>query len=285
MRDRAKSKISRMVYGAMAMGWRGSFRHWWHYERAYLILAALSTPLVLSVHSIVSFDFATSQLPGWHTTIFPPYFVAGAVFSGFAMVITLMTMARAVFGLKHLVTVRHFENMAKVMLLTGSIVGYAYSIEFFMAWYSGNHYERYVFMNRAFGPYGWTYFTMFTCNVITPQLFWFKRFRKSVLAMFIISIFVNIGMWFERFVIIVTSLHRDFLPSSWAMYTPTRWEVMTLMGSFGLFLTMMCLFVRYLPMVAMAELKGVTPAADPHGSDAPAAHGTAHHPAAASPAP
>jgi molybdopterin-containing oxidoreductase family membrane subunit len=285
MRDRAKSRIKRIAYGIPALGWRGSHRHWWHYERAYLILAALSTPLVLSVHSIVSFDFATSQLPGWHTTIFPPYFVAGAVFSGFAMVITLMCLARIVFGLEHLVTVRHFENMAKIMLVTGSIVGYAYCIEFFMAWYSGNHYELFVFKNRAFGPYAGAYWTMFTCNVLTPQVFWFKWFRKNIWAMFVISLFVNVGMWFERFVIIVTSLHRDFLPSSWAMYHPTRWEVMLFLGSFGLFFTMMSLFVRFLPMVAMAELKGVTAAADPHAHPA-SEHATAPHGVpAASPAP
>jgi Ni/Fe-hydrogenase subunit HybB-like protein len=263
MRDRSKG-LRQKIYGALSLGWRGSMRHWWHYERAYLILAALSTPLVLSVHSIVSFDFATSQLPGWHTTIFPPYFVAGAVFSGFGMVVTLMVLARKLFGLEHLVTVRHFENMGKVMLVTGSIVGYAYTLEFFMAWYSGNHYERFVFINRAFGPYWWAYWTMFSCNVLTPQLFWIKWFRKNIWAMFVISIFVNIGMWFERFVIIVTSLHRDFLPSSWAMYHPTIWEYITLLGSFGLFFTLLCLFVRFVPMVAMAELKGVTAESSPH---------------------
>jgi molybdopterin-containing oxidoreductase family membrane subunit len=273
MRDRT-SGLRQKIYGALAMGWRGSMRHWWHYERAYLILAALSTPLVLSVHSIVSFDFATSQLPGWHTTIFPPYFVAGAVFSGFGMVVTLMTLARKLFGLEHLVTGRHFENMGKIMLATGSIVGYAYALEFFMAWYSGNHYETFVFINRAFGPYWWAYWTMFTCNVITPQLFWFKWFRRNIWAMFVISLFVNVGMWFERFVIIVTSLHRDFLPSSWAMYRPTFWEYSTFIGSFGLFLTMMCLFVRFLPMVAIAEVKATTPAADPHHSHAADAAGS-----------
>ena len=264
MRDRATSKVRRLAYGIFALGWRGSHRHWWNYERAYLILAALSTPLVLSVHSIVSFDFAVSQLPGWHTTIFPPYFVAGAVFSGFAMVVTLMVIARSLFGLKHLVTIRHFENMAKIMLVTGSIVGYAYTIEFFMAWYSGNHYEKFAFFNRAFGPYWWAYWTMFSCNVITPQIFWFKRARKTIWILFVVSIFVNIGMWFERFVIIVTSLHRDFLPSSWAMYHPTFWEFATFIGSFGLFFTMLCLFVRFVPMVAMAELKAITSEADPH---------------------
>ena len=269
VRDRAKTAIRRKIYGALALGWRGSNRHWQHYERAYLLLAGLATPLVLSVHSIVSMDFAVSQLPGWHTTIFPPYFVAGAIFSGFAMVVTLMVVARRAFRMEQIITIRHFDSMAKIMLLTGSMVGYAYGMEFFTAWYSGNPYEVFTFRNRAFGPYAWAYWTMVSCNVICPQLFWFRRLRTSIPALFTISIFVNIGMWFERFVIIVTSLHRDFLPSSWDMYRPTIWEIATLVGSFGLFFTMFCLFVRFLPMVATAEVKTVLPQAHPHPPGVP----------------
>ena len=256
MRDRAKTPVRRFLYGVFALGWRGSARHWNHYERAYLILAGLATPLVLSVHSIVSYDFAISQLPGWHTTIFPPYFVAGAIFSGFGMVITLIVPAREFMNLKHIITGRHLENMCKIILATGSCVGYAYILEFFIAWYSGNEYETFAFTNRAFGPYWWAYWIMFTCNVITPQLFWFKKFRTSVLLMWIVCIFVNIGMWFERFVIIVTSLHRDFLPANWDYYSPTWVDIATLIGSFGLFLTMFLIFLRYLPAVAMSEIKG-----------------------------
>jgi molybdopterin-containing oxidoreductase family membrane subunit len=270
-RDRSKG-VRKFVYGLFALGWRGSHRHWLNYERAYLILAALSTPLVLSVHTIVSFDFATSQLPGWHATIFPPYFVAGAIFSGFAMVINLMIICRWVFKLAHLVTMRHFENMAKIILLTGSIVGYAYAMEFFIAWYSGNPYERYIFVSRATGPYAWAYWTMITCNVIIPQLFWVRKVRTNLWALFIISVFVNIGMWFERFVIIVTSLHRTFLPSSWAYFQPTIIDISTFIGSFGLFFTLFLLFVRFLPIVAIAEVKTVMPEADPHGHD----HGHKH---------
>jgi molybdopterin-containing oxidoreductase family membrane subunit len=225
IRDRAKTKLRQMVYGVLALGWRGSTRHWQHYERAYLLLAALATPLVLSVHSVVSFDFAVSQLPGWHTTIFPPYFVAGAIFSGFAMVITLMVICRKAFGLEHLITMRHFDNMAKITLLTGSMVGYAYAIEFFTAWYSGSPYEMYAFVNRAFGDYAWAYWIMVSCNVLVPQVFWFKKARQSLAFMFVISILVNVGMWFERFVIIVTSLHHDFVPSSWDYFVPTFWDM------------------------------------------------------------
>jgi molybdopterin-containing oxidoreductase family membrane subunit len=249
-----------MIFGFFALGWRGSNRHWHHYERAYLLLAALATPLVLSVHSIVSMDFAVSQLPGWHTTIFPPYFVAGAIFSGFAMVMTLMILAARAFKLEQIITRRHFDNMAKIMLLTGSMVGYAYGMEFFIAWYSGNPYEHFVFVNRAAGPYAWAYWTMVTCNVLSPQIFWLKAARRSLVVCFIVSIFVNIGMWFERFVIVASSLHRDFLPSSWDYYRPTWWDVSALAGSFGLFLTLFCLFVRFVPMV----VKGVLPQADPH---------------------
>ena len=264
IRDRAPTKIRRMIYGFLALGWRGSMRHWHHYEKMYLLLAAMATPLVLSVHSIVSMDFAVSQLPGWHSTIFPPYFVAGAVFSGFAMVMTLMLITRSAFQMKHIVTVRHLENMSKIMLVTGSIVGYAYAMEFFIAWFSGNPYETFVFLNRALGPYAWAYWIMVTCNVVSPQLFWFRKCRTSVPILFVLSIVVNIGMWFERYVIVVTSLHRDFLPSSWGYYVPSFWDISTLIGSFGLFFTMFCLFVRFLPTVAAAEVKAVLPAADPH---------------------
>jgi molybdopterin-containing oxidoreductase family membrane subunit len=266
LRDRAKNNIARIGYGIFALGWRGSMRHWLHYERAYLLLAALSTPLVLSVHSVVSFDFATANLPGWHTTIFPPYFVAGAIFSGFAMVQTLMLPARKWLGLKDIVTVKHIENMNKIILLTGTMVGYAYAMEFFIAWYSGNDYESFTFINRAFGPYAWSYWIMVTCNVISPQVFWFKKIRTSVTASFIVSIFVNIGMWFERFVITVTSLNRDFLPSSWHYYQPTVFDGLFLLGSFGLFFTLFLAFVRFLPVIAMAEVKSVMPAANPHAS-------------------
>ncbi len=277
MRDRfakAGRKVGATIYGIFAMGWHGSNRHWINYEKAYLILAALSTPLVLSVHSIVSFDFAVSLLPGWHTTIFPPYFVAGAIFSGFGMVLTLLIPARSWLKLQDLVTLNTLDNMAKIILVTGSIVGYAYGMEFFIAWYSGSEYEQYAFINRATGPYWWAYWIMVSCNVISPQLFWFRKLRRSVVALFIISIFVNIGMWFERFVIVVTSLHRDFLPGSWAYFTPTLVDVLTLVGSFGLFMTFFLLFCRFLPVIAISEIKGTMKAADPHNG-----HG-GHHDAA-----
>lgn len=262
-RDRATSKVRQIVYGILALGWTGSNRHWHRFEKAYLLLAGLATPLVLSVHSVVSFDFATSQLPGWHTTVFPPYFVAGAVFGGFAMVILLAIPARELFGLKELITIRHLENMCKILLTTGMIVGYAYATELFMAWYSGNLYERFAFLNRMAGPYSWAYWTMVSCNVLAPQLFWFKRLRTNIWAMLFVAAAVTVGMWFERFVIIVTSLHRDFLPSSWHMFTPTWVDVGMLIGSFGLFLSLFLLFCRYLPMVAMAEVKNVMPEAMP----------------------
>lgn len=258
-RDRATVRWRQVVYGALSLGWTGSARQWHRYEKAYLLLAALATPLVLSVHTVVSFDFAVSQVPGWHTTIFPPYFVAGAVFSGFAMVVTLMVPARAFFGLKELVTLRHLENMNKIILVTGSMVGYAYAMEFFTAWYSGNRYEQFAFINRAFGPYAWAYWTMVTCNVISPQLFWFRSVRTTPWKMVIVCIFVNIGMWFERFVITVTSLSRDFLPSSWGYYKPTFVDIGMFIGSFGLFFTLFLLFCRFLPIVAMAEVKTVLP--------------------------
>lgn len=256
-RDRSKNKWRRMIYGILCLGWSGSSRHWMRYEKAYGILAALATPLVLSVHTVVSFDFAVSQLPGWHTTIFPPYFVAGAIFSGFGMVLTLLIPVRAIYNLKHLITPRHLENMCKIILATGSMVGLAYTTEFFMAWYSQNKYELDTFMFRAFGPYWWAYWIMFTCNVISPQLFWFKVFRKNTILMWIVTIFVNIGMWFERFVITVTSLARDFLPSSWGYFSPTWVDIGMLVGSFGLFFTLFLLFCRYLPIVAISEVKGV----------------------------
>ncbi|HNY41499.1 MAG TPA: polysulfide reductase NrfD [Bryobacteraceae bacterium] len=256
LRDRAKG-LRQQIFGILSMGWRGSARQWKHYELAYLILAGLSTPLVLSVHSIVSFDFATSVIPGWHTTIFPPYFVAGAIFSGFAMVITLMVLARWVYNLQHLITIKHLENMCKVILATGMIVGFAYGTEFFIAWYSANQYEKFAFLNRAFGPYAWAYWSMITCNVISPQFFWFKKVRTSIPAMFILAIFINIGMWFERFVIIATSLHRDFLPSSWGYFQPTWVDIGTFVGTMGLFLTLFLLFLRFLPAIAISEVKGV----------------------------
>lgn len=259
LRDRARGKIQQIAYGIASLGWDGSSRSWLRFEKAYMILAAISTPLVLSVHTVVSFDFATSQVPGWHTTIFPPYFVAGAIFGGFAMVVCLLVPARAFFGLKDVVTMRHIENMNKIILATGSIVGYAYGMEFFVAWYSGNPYEGFTFINRAFGPYAWAYWTMIFCNVVAPQAYWFKAIRTSALASFIICVFVNIGMWFERFVIVITSLSRDYLPSSWGYYRPTGIDICILIGSFGFFLTLFLLFCRFLPMVAMAEVKGVMP--------------------------
>jgi molybdopterin-containing oxidoreductase family membrane subunit len=264
MRDRAKTQIRKFLYGLFALGWTGSNRHWSNYEKAYLILAGLSTPLVLSVHSIVSLDFSVSQLPGWHTTIFPPYFVAGAIFSGFGMVLTLLLPLRIVCKLEEVITMRHIDLMCKVTLATGSIVGYAYGMEFFIAWYSGNPYERFTFLNRAFGPYWWAYWTMISCNVFIPQLFWFKAIRRNLVIVFILSILVNIGMWFERFVIIATSLTREFLPSNWGMYHPTWVDILTYVGTFGLFCTFFLLFLRFLPMIAVSEVKGVTPQADPH---------------------
>lgn len=265
IRDRATTKTRRFLYGLFSLGWTGSARHWHRYERAYLLLAALATPLVLSVHSVVSFDFAVAQLPGWHTTIFPPYFVAGAIFSGFAMVVTLLVPSRKIFKLEHIITIDHLEVMNKVILGTSLLVGYAYAMEMFIAWYGGNMYERFAFLNRAMGPYAWSYWIMVTCNVIIPHVFWFKQVRRSLLGMFIVSIFVNIGMWFERFVIAVTSLSRDFLPSSWGYFRPTIIDILTFMGSFGLFFTLYLLFCRYLPMVAMSEVKAQVPGAQGHG--------------------
>lgn len=263
LRDRSKTKLRAMMYGIFSLGWRGSMRHWHRYERAYLILAALATPLVLSVHSVVSFDFAVAQLPGWHTTIFPPYFVAGAIFSGFAMVMTLAVPARQIWGLKDFITMRHLENMNKIILLTGSMVGYAYLTEFFIAWYSGSMYESFALINRAFGQHAWAYWIMVSCNVITPQIFWFKWARRCIPLMFAASLLVNVGMWFERFVIIL-SLEQDFLPSSWGYFKPTWVDIGTLIGSFGLFMTLFLLFIRYLPVIAIAEVKAIMPEANPH---------------------
>ena len=267
LRDRARSFIRQRVLGIFSMGWTGSNRHWRNYEKAYLLLAGLATPLVISVHSVVSFDFAVSIVPGWHTTIFPPYFVAGAIFSGFAMVVTLMVIARKVYGIEDLITLNHLEKMNIIILLTGSMVGFAYITEFFIAWYSQVEYEQFAFINRATGPYAWAYWIMMSCNLIAPQVFWFKRLRRSVPLMFAISILVNVGMWFERFVITVISLHRDYLPSSWGYFTPTWVDVMTFVGSMGLFLTLFLLFLRFAPMVALSEVKGVVPQADPHFHD------------------
>lgn len=265
LRDRATGKVKKFFFTLFALGWRGSNRQWRHYEMAYLLLAGLSTPLVLSVHSVVSFDFATSIIPGWHTTIFPPYFVAGAIFGGFAMVLTILLPARLIYPqLKDVITPQHVDKMAKIILLTGSIVGYAYLMELFVAWYGANPYERAAFWNRAFGPYWWAYWAMMTCNVISPQLFWSAKNRANLWVVFGVCMMVNAGMWFERFVIIVTSLAQDFLPSSWHMYHPSWVEIWTFVGTFGIFLTLFLLFMRFLPMIAMSEVKIVLPEADPH---------------------
>lgn len=264
VRDRAKNKIRQILYGIFAMGWRGSNRQWSNYEMCYLILAGLSTPLVLSVHTIVSFDFAISLLPGWHTTIFPPYFVAGAIFSGFGMVLTLMLPLRAVYRLEDLITQYHIDCMTKIILATGTMVGYAYGMEFFIAAYGANDFEIFAFVNRAFGNYAWAYWIMISCNVISPQFFWFKKIRENTALVWIITIFVNIGMWFERFVIAVTTLTRDFVPSSWGYYSPTIIDIFTYVGTFGVFSVLFLLFLRFLPLMAMAEIKAVTPQADPH---------------------
>lgn len=264
IRDRIQSKFGKLIYGTFALGWRGSNRHWWNYEKSYMILAGLATPLVLSVHTIVSFDFAVSIIPGWHTTIFPPYFVAGAVFSGFAMVLTLMIIVRKIYGLEDIMTNDHIEKMNLIILVTGNMVGFAYAMEFFIAWYGQVEYEKAIFILRATGPYAWAYWIMILCNVISPQLYWSKKLRTNVAVTFVISIVINIGMWFERFVIAVTSLSTDYLPSSWGYYSPTIWDVATYVGTFGLFFTFFLLFLRFLPMIAVAELKGVMPQADPH---------------------
>ncbi|MBD3408918.1 MAG: hydrogenase [Ignavibacteriales bacterium] len=257
------SKIKKTLYKVFSLGWRHSNRHWQHYEKSYMILAGFATPLVLSVHTIVSFDFAVSVLYGWHTTIFPPYFVAGAIFSGFAMVVTVLVFVRKIFDLEQIITIDHLEKMNKIIIATGMMVGYAYGIEFFIAWYSGNPIEQFVFINRAFGPYAWAYWIMVSCNVLVPQFFWIRKIRRSVPLMLIVSLLVNVGMWFERYVIVVTSLHRDFLPSSWGHYAPTLYDAGILLGSFGLFFTLVLLFTKTMPAVSIAEVKAVADGAQP----------------------
>jgi Ni/Fe-hydrogenase subunit HybB-like protein len=261
LRDRSQSRTGRVVYGMLAMGWRGSARHWHRYETAYLLLAGLATPLVVSVHTVVSFDFAIAIVPGWHTTIFPPYFVAGAIYSGFAMVLTLAIPIRAVYGLEDFITMRHLQNMAKVMLVTGLIVAYGYLTEAFIAWYSADKFEVFVPYNRMTGPYAPLYWALLLCNVVVPQALWLKRVRTSTMALFVIAIVVNIGMWLERFIIVVTSLHRDFMPSAWGMYAPTIWDWSTFIGTIGLFLALLFLFVRFLPMISIFEMRTILPEA------------------------
>ncbi|MCS6917049.1 MAG: NrfD/PsrC family molybdoenzyme membrane anchor subunit [Chitinophagales bacterium] len=257
IRDRAKKQWAKVFYGILSFGWVGSAKHWQRHESLSLVLAGISTPLVLSVHTIVSFDFATSVVPGWHTTIFPPYFVAGAIFSGFAMVLTLMVITRKVLNLQDYITIDHIESMNKIIVLTGSIVGMAYLTELFVAWYSQNPYEQYAFANRALGPYWWSYWSMMMCNVISPQLFWVRRLRRNVWFTFFMSIIINVGMWFERFVIIVTSVHRDYVPSNWSMYSPTWVEISFFLGSLGLFFTAFLVFAKLMPVIAMAEVKHI----------------------------
>jgi molybdopterin-containing oxidoreductase family membrane subunit len=271
LRDRSTHRLGRVIYGVFALGWRGSARHWHNYETASLLLAGLATPLVVSVHTVVSLDFAVGIIPGWHTTIFPPYFVAGAVFSGFAMVMTLAIPLRALFGLQDFITLRHLQNMAKVMLVTGLIVAYGYVMEAFIAWYSGNTYELFMVYNRLTGPYRFHWAALIACNVLLPQLLWLRKVRSSAAALFAISIVVNIGMWLERFVIIVVSLHRDFLPSSWDMYSGTTWDWATFLGTLGLFFSLLFLFIRFLPMISIFEMRtiaGGEPAAPRGGKEA-----------------
>lgn len=255
MRDKAQNKLLKIFYGFLALGWRGAATHWHRYTTIYMILAAIATPLVVSVHTVVSFDFAVSLVPGWHTTVFPPYFVAGAVFAGFAMVLTLTIPLRKIYGLEGMITDRHLDNMAKITLTTGLVVGYGYLIEMFIGWYSGSQYEIYMLNNRLVGPYAPFYWALILCNVLTIQFLWFRRIRYNQMALFIISLIVGIGMWLERFVIIVTSLHRDFLPSSWAMYSGTVWDWSLYIGSIGFFLVMMFIFIRSLPMISIFEMK------------------------------
>jgi Ni/Fe-hydrogenase subunit HybB-like protein len=258
LRDRAKDRISRIIYGFLAMGWRGSAVHWFRYEMAYLLLAGLATPLVVSVHTVVSFDFTMGIIPGWHSTIFPPYFVAGAIYSGFAMVVTLAIPLRKFYGLEDFVTLRHLDNMAKILLATGCIVAYGYMMETFMALYSGPSYDRYMMLNRMTGPYAPVYWTLILCNIVIPLgSLWFSKIRRNVVALFVISLIIQTGMWLERFVIVVTSLHRDFLPSSWGMYYPTIWDWATYFGTIGLFFTLFLLFIRYLPMISIFEMRGL----------------------------
>jgi molybdopterin-containing oxidoreductase family membrane subunit len=261
LRDRARNRVVQVIYGILAMGWRGSAYHWKRYEITYLILAALATPLVLSVHTVVSFDFAVAILPGWHSTIFPPYFVAGAIYSGFAMVLVLAIPLRAFYGLQDFITMRHLQNSAKVMLATGLIVAYGYSIEAFMAWYSPSYYEKYTQLNRMFGPYAVFYWLLISCNVIIPQVLWFKGVRNNPPWLFLVSLIILVGMWLERYVIVITSLHRDYLPSSWGNYSPTVWDWTMFLGTIGFFLALMFLFVRFLPMISIAEMQTLLPEA------------------------
>jgi len=263
LRDKAAKPILQKIYGMLALGWRGSAIHWTRYETASLLLAGLATPLVVSVHTVVSFDFSVGQVAGWHTTIFPPYFVAGAIYSGFAMVLSLAIPIRKYYGLDGYITMRHLNNMAKVMLATGLIVAYGYVFEFFMAFYSGNQYDRFAIINRLHGPYAPCYFALWACNIIIPQLLWFKKIRENTLILFLISIVVNMGMWLERFVIVVISLHRDFVPSSWRMYYPTRWDWATYLGTLGLFFTLLYLFLRVLPAISMSEMRVLVVETDP----------------------
>jgi Ni/Fe-hydrogenase subunit HybB-like protein len=255
LRDRARKRAAKVAYGILAMGWRGSATHWHRYETAYLLLAGLATPLVVSVHTVVSMDFAVGIIPGWHSTIFPPYFVAGAIYSGFAMVLTLSIPLRGFYGLQDFITMRHLENMAKVLLATGLIVAYGYAAETFMAWYGGNPFEKFLTANRTFGPYWPAYWALILCNILTPQLLWIRKVRTNVLFLWLISIVINIGMWLERYVIVVVSLTRDFLPSSWGTYHGTRWDFATYLGSIGLFLSLLFLFIRFLPMISIAEMR------------------------------
>ena len=268
LRDRAKSQRVARMYGVLSLGWRGSARHWQRYEKAYLLLAGMSTPLVLSVHTVVSFDFSVGITPGWHATIFPPYFVAGAIYAGFAMVLLLAIPLRRWYHLEDFITMRHLENMAKVTLVTGLIVVYGYAMEAFYAWYSANLYEQFMIYNRAWhGPYAWTYWLLIFCNGITPQTLWFKRLRTNTTWLFIMALIVSVGMWLERFVIVVTSLHRDFLPSSWDMYYPTFWDYSTFFGTVGLFILLFFLFVRVLPMISIFEMRTMVPEAEVKGSE------------------
>jgi molybdopterin-containing oxidoreductase family membrane subunit len=255
LRDRSQQRFSRVAYGVLAMGWRGSARHWKRYQTAYFLLAGLATPLVVSVHTIVSYDFAMSILPGWHTTVFPPYFVAGAVYSGFAMVMTLSIPLRVIYHLEDFITMRHLRNMSLIILATGLIVAYGYAMEIFMAWYSGNTYEQYMILNRIQGPYAPMYWALLVCNIAVPQLLWFRRVRASIPTLFVVSLVVNIGMWLERYIIVVTSLHRDFLPSSWGMYAGTFWDWATFAGTIGLFFSLLFLFLRFLPMISISEMR------------------------------
>ena len=257
LRDRAKKKVTKIIYGIFALGWRGSAVHWYRYEFASLLLAGLATPLVVSVHTVVSFDFAIAIVPGWHSTIFPPYFVAGAIYSGFAMVMTLAIPLRKFYHLEDLITMKHLDIMGKVMLATGIIVAYSYVVETFMSFYSGNPYDRYMMLNRMFGPYVIIYWVLISCNLIIPQLLWWKKIRRSIGWLFFISLVVNIGMWIERFVIIAVSLHRDYTPSKWDMFYPTRWDWATLVGVFGLFGTLFYLFIRFLPMISIVEVRSL----------------------------